>query len=516
MKKRIIALSLVLVMFFSALPLTAGASVFGKTADSMDVEGKMSISIDISGADVPAEVIAAIGMFSNIEMNYIGTYILKSDLEMQIYLRTVTGVGIFQIPLNIWMDMNFTDMSDPVFLIIAEVPAPARMMLSAMGIEIPAQFLYFDYFEMMRSIPGLDMNSFMLGMEQGLAMVEQFAEWGEDLLSELFAGIIPEALGENHYRVTISNAQAKEMAIKFIDSLMYLMLNDGFIEDIMRMQMSALFGDADDIELILGMSIDELIETTVAELTAIVENELPKIYRIINQVEIFTGDGIVFEYKLNADGYYIYQSYDINLKIDILDWAHSISAEFPGLFDMSVVPDVTISLSIQTEETYTNLGSAQIEFPALTPENSLNLSTLITGMFAPGFDFDPIVIFVNSEHVLFPDAKPEIINDRTMVPASILFRALGGDMTFEEIGYTQIITGYMGENTVQLTIGSDVALVNGVEVNLDVPAFINAEHRTMVPLRFIAENFGLNVEFENISFTVSGETRYQMYIFIEA
>lgn len=46
-----------------------------------------------------------------------------------------------------------------------------------------------------------------------------------------------------------------------------------------------------------------------------------------------------------------------------------------------------------------------------------------------------------------------------------------------------------------LWIGEDVAIVDGKEVKLDYPPFIVPEvGRTMVPLRFMAENFGYHVE----------------------
>ena len=46
-----------------------------------------------------------------------------------------------------------------------------------------------------------------------------------------------------------------------------------------------------------------------------------------------------------------------------------------------------------------------------------------------------------------------------------------------------------------LWIGEDVAIVDGKEVNLDYPPFIVPEAgRTVVPLRFMAENFGYHVE----------------------
>lgn len=56
--------------------------------------------------------------------------------------------------------------------------------------------------------------------------------------------------------------------------------------------------------------------------------------------------------------------------------------------------------------------------------------------------------------------------------------------------------GYYLEDGVCLTIDSDMASLNGVTLSLDAPAFISND-RTMVPLRFIAEAFDCTVEYED-------------------
>lgn len=56
-----------------------------------------------------------------------------------------------------------------------------------------------------------------------------------------------------------------------------------------------------------------------------------------------------------------------------------------------------------------------------------------------------------------------------------------------------------------LTIGSSTATVNGAEKELDSPPIL-INDRTMVPLRFIMENFGFNVEWsdEDQMVTITG------------
>lgn len=94
------------------------------------------------------------------------------------------------------------------------------------------------------------------------------------------------------------------------------------------------------------------------------------------------------------------------------------------------------------------------------------------------------------------DVAPKIVNDRTMLPARFVAENLGADVSWD--GENQVVT-ITGKNlktdddvTIVITIGSDTALVNGEEIKLDSPAFIEND-RTYTPIRFISENLGASV-----------------------
>ncbi len=88
------------------------------------------------------------------------------------------------------------------------------------------------------------------------------------------------------------------------------------------------------------------------------------------------------------------------------------------------------------------------------------------------------------------DVAPVIVNERTMLPARFVAEALGAKVLWDSNTRTVSI---IGEKAIAITIGSDTAYVNGVAVKLDSPAFI-MDDRTYLPLRFIAENLGADVE----------------------
>ena len=100
---------------------------------------------------------------------------------------------------------------------------------------------------------------------------------------------------------------------------------------------------------------------------------------------------------------------------------------------------------------------------------------------------------------------PKVVNDRTMLPARFIAENLGA--TVEWDGEKQLVT-ITGKNekqedvTILITIGSDYAKVNGEDVKLDSPAFVEND-RTYTPIRFISENLGATVEWNETEQTVT-------------
>ena len=103
------------------------------------------------------------------------------------------------------------------------------------------------------------------------------------------------------------------------------------------------------------------------------------------------------------------------------------------------------------------------------------------------------------------DVAPKVVNDRTMLPARFVAENLGA--TVEWDGEKQLVT-ITGKNekqedvTILITIGSDYAKVNGEDIKLDSPAFVEND-RTYTPIRFISENLGATVEWNETEQTVT-------------
>lgn len=97
------------------------------------------------------------------------------------------------------------------------------------------------------------------------------------------------------------------------------------------------------------------------------------------------------------------------------------------------------------------------------------------------------------------DTPPVIKSGRTVIPVRAITRGFGAELNWDP--EAQQVTVYKDDTTIELAIDSNVALVNGEEILLDSKAEIMS-NRTYVPLRFILETFGLNVNWDDETDTI--------------
>jgi peptide/nickel transport system substrate-binding protein len=124
---------------------------------------------------------------------------------------------------------------------------------------------------------------------------------------------------------------------------------------------------------------------------------------------------------------------------------------------------------------------------------SVTILALVTAMFV-GLPLSqaapPIRVVVNGVPLVV-DVVPVIRQGRTMVPMRPIFEALGAQVHWDEA--TSSIRAYRREDAIVLELGNTTAWVNGPEHKMDV-APIAMAGRTMVPVRFVSEALGAQVE----------------------
>ncbi|MBQ6998333.1 MAG: hypothetical protein IJN62_00900 [Clostridia bacterium] len=85
---------------------------------------------------------------------------------------------------------------------------------------------------------------------------------------------------------------------------------------------------------------------------------------------------------------------------------------------------------------------------------------------------------------------PYIVNDRTLVPLRFVSETLGADVLWED-GWDYCYVN-KGDKKIKITFGSADIEVNGEVITYDAPVQV-VENRTMVPIRFISEELGYHV-----------------------
>lgn len=89
---------------------------------------------------------------------------------------------------------------------------------------------------------------------------------------------------------------------------------------------------------------------------------------------------------------------------------------------------------------------------------------------------------------------PVLSSGRTMLPIRAVIEALGGTVEWDDRTFTTTVK--IDSKTIKIKVGDKVAYVNGVAKSLDVPAQL-INQRTMLPLRFIMENLGGSVTWDD-------------------
>lgn len=92
------------------------------------------------------------------------------------------------------------------------------------------------------------------------------------------------------------------------------------------------------------------------------------------------------------------------------------------------------------------------------------------------------------------DPAPYIKDGRTLIPFRRIFEALGMDVSWDAA--LRMVVAKGKDIEMMIFIGENFALVNGEERELDVAAEITAD-RTFVPLRFVSENCGADVAWDD-------------------
>ena len=122
--------------------------------------------------------------------------------------------------------------------------------------------------------------------------------------------------------------------------------------------------------------------------------------------------------------------------------------------------------------------------------DAVSVKTIVLRVGDPIMQVDAVRTFIDAT-----GAVPVIIQGRTMLPVRAIVEALGGTVSWD--AGRRAVGVVLGAKTLELIIGSSLATVNGTSVAIDpantlvVPVIVKG--RTMLPVRFVAEQLGATV-----------------------
>ena len=175
-----------------------------------------------------------------------------------------------------------------------------------------------------------------------------------------------------------------------------------------------------------------------------------------------------------------------------------------------MIPDGVIVEPVFDEETeQTSSGQEdEIQKSAADYAEKIEIKEIIPAKNKiPQNDSETVTVEVNGFDVFFPDQQPNIIDERTFIPIRFVMEELQARVDWIE--ETNAVSISRGETSLIVQIGNTWLYANnGVNVKMDV-APIMLSDRTLVPIRFIAEALGSEVQWEEESNKVIIRDDYQ-------
>ncbi len=212
-------------------------------------------------------------------------------------------------------------------------------------------------------------------------------------------------------------------------------------------------------------------------------------FSITLKAKINTGN-ITIEWKSsskNTDilGYYVYRSTRSGGQTNLSETDFWITGD--SYKDSKVVPGTTYYYIVKPVLKDKTLGS---------PSNEVSVKCQrIYGIIS--MTLGEKKMLVNGKWLEIDPGKntvPVLKNARTMLPIRAFIESMGG--TVDYVSGEQKITVKWNGKTVCVWIGKTTYTVDGIKKTMDVAPYYSDTGRTMIPMRFIIENLGCDIEWD--------------------
>ena len=131
----------------------------------------------------------------------------------------------------------------------------------------------------------------------------------------------------------------------------------------------------------------------------------------------------------------------------------------------------------------------------ISTKNYGEIKLVFGGGYVPWNGTDSLRVSIDGYRLDCGDTAPIVTNGRTLVPMRAIFEALNSGVAYNEAEKAVYAIG--NGKLIKIVIGSDTVYVNEEAQKLDTAAAL-INDRTVVPLRFIAETLGAEVDYDEL------------------
>lgn len=312
---------------------------------------------------------------------------------------------------------------------------------------------------------------------------------------------------------TILATELPDLSIKFLNNLK----NDEALKDILGtlyFNYGSIYMNENEITL---DEANQFAESQYEMVVLIIEE-------LIDEIRYFVDTGFI---DINDNTYYKTTLYlDDNLRIgkanNLLSFEapEFISSELGGLkgfefkssYELFNVDQEFIvnSIDISNQEYITTDANKKEYYNTLNKQGTLfdilknDLKLIPEKTFTLTLNNKEVKItnYLNESTNEIMNVSPYSKNGTTLVPIRFISENMGAIVSWDK--YTETVTITKGNTIIILTVGSNIALVNGEEIPLNVAPEIK-DGSLMVPLRFISDAFNANIYWDGETKTITIE-----------
>jgi len=311
-----------------SIPTTVLAQPF-QIPESYDFSIEISLESNATSSEYQEYLNLLLALFGDPTIKAQGTIIQDTETFRagHLYMEVELYSGLSYIPFTLWMDYDFTDPEDIVYKTIVELPKAlwALMALADPGFARPYWVL--DFSVLFTEFP--EMTDLLVIMDEtGLMDALDYND---------IAALLPEteSLGDNNYRLVITDEDLKGILVMFIEASvddMHKSFANGFAD--------AFIPDTD------AEMFEALISETIEEIYA----SIGMLSEILQNVIIIPEDWVTY-FTVDENGYPVQVDSRAQFIFDVQDWIIAVANTDP-YFAVRVaageidVPDIVITVDL--------------------------------------------------------------------------------------------------------------------------------------------------------------------------